>query len=89
MLNSALALIRHECILTACCIFEKLPKLDKELSAEIDDFEKLTDDDKLVKEKERFHILDISDKIMISLNKVPWESIPLSIFKNWFDLLTH
>ena len=79
--------MRNKNILSACSLFEKLPELEMELSAEIDNFEKLTNDDKLLREKERFHILDLSDKIMISLNKIPWESITLPIFKNWFDFL--
>ena len=38
-------------------------------------------------ENERFHILDLLDKIMISMSEIPWESITLSVFKNWYDLL--
>ena len=36
---------------------------------------------------ECFHIFDLLDKIMISLNEIPWESITLPIFKYWYDLL--
>ena len=79
VLNSAFEEIRNKNILSACFLFGKLTK-----SSEITDFEKLPVD---VKEKERFHIFDLSDKIMISLNEIPRESITLPIFKYWYDLL--
>ena len=41
---------------------------------------------KMITEKERFQILDLSDKIMISLNEIPCESITLPIFTYWCDL---
>ena len=96
LLNSAIDKIRSKNILSACSLFEKLEKepsnFEKELGAEIVDFKKLIVVIKMVpkstyaKEKERFHILDLLDKIMISLNEIPWEKITLPIFKYWCDL---
>ena len=37
--------------------------------------------------KERFHTYDLVDKIIISWNEIPLESITLSNFKYWCDLL--
>ena len=67
-------------VLSACSLFEKLPKYERA------DFEKFTADVEMLTEKERFHIFDLLDKIMISLNKISWESITLPIFKYWCDL---
>ena len=41
----------------------------------------------MVNEKGRSNILNILDRIMSRLNKMPWESITLVIFKYWCDLL--
>ena len=81
-MNSALEEIRDENILSACSLFENLPKLEKGLR-----LEKLKIYAKMLTEKEHFHILDLSDKIMISLIEIPWESITLPVFKYWCDLL--
>ena len=86
-MSSALEEIRNKNILSACSLFENLPKLEKGLGAEIDDFVKLTIDAEIITEKERFHILELTDEIMISLNEIPRESITLPIFKCWCDLL--
>ena len=77
---SALEEIQNKKILSACSRFEKLPKILKA------DFEMLTVNVKMLPEKERFHVVDLFDKILISLNEVPWESITLPIFKYWCDL---
>ena len=80
LLDLAHTLLRDGYIVPAVSVFEKLPKLETEL-------EKLTVDNKLVQVKKRLHILILSDKIMIILNKIPWESITLRTFKYWCDIL--
>ena len=55
-------------------ISQKLLKLENVFDAE---YEKHTVDVKMPAEEECFHILDLLDKIMISLNEIPWESITL------------
>ena len=86
-MNSSLEDIRNKKILSACSPFEKLPKHRKEFGTEIAEFENFTIVVKMVKEKECFHILDLLDKIMITLNEITWESITLPAFKYWCDLL--
>ena len=41
----------------------------------------------MVKRQEHLNILDLLDTNIISLNKLPWESITLPVFKYWCDLL--
>ena len=57
-----------------------------DVGAQKNDLKNLTDDFKMLKEKERLYILDILDKLMISLNESPLESITLPIFKYWYEL---
>ena len=55
------------------------------MGAQIIDYESLILDAEIIK-KERLHILELSDEIMITLNEIPRESITLPIFKCWCDL---
>ena len=80
LLNSAIKEMGNRNVLSAFSLFEQLPKF------EIANFEKLKADVKMLKEKERCHIFDLLDKIMISLNEISLESITLPIFKYWCDL---
>ena len=79
-MNSALEETKNKNVLSACSLFDKLPKI------EAGNYEKLRTDVQMLTAKERFHIFDLLDKIMISLNEIPWESITLSNFKHWCDL---
>ena len=80
-MSSALEELGNKNILYACFLFEKLEK------AQIADLENDTVVDTAVKEKDRFHIFDLLNKIMISWNEIPLESITLPIFKYWCSLM--
>ena len=86
----------RECVVTACHFFRDLPELEEDLYAEIPNYENLPIFEKfankLNEEKERFYILELSDKIMISLNKIPWgidNKFTLSVFRRWCYLKSY
>ena len=77
LLTKSLDELWNKRVMSACFLFEKLPKVTEQISDEMADLGKLSSS---------FVILKLMDEIMISLNEIPWKSFTLSIFKCWCDL---
>ena len=78
MLKSALEELQND--QSACSLFEELLNFGEVF------IEKVIVDVKMLREEERLHIFDLLDKIVISVNEIPWLSITLPLFKFMCDL---